>query len=248
MSSNWAPKFIRPHLKKAFFPRMPTQCLRPWLSVPVSSWWERSSPERATRLRSLPSEHLWKDGVDVNLVIVGPQGWKVETLVEKLNTDPERGRRLFWLGRISDAYLNKLYVVSAALIAASQGEGFGLPIVEASLHGKPVIASDIPVFREIAGAMASVLFFPMGSAEALSDTVRTWLDRKTEFGKNASEGGRWISWAESAAQLSRAVVGTMGRDEARISGHGESVDSSSGGDHLSGLKRDCLIDRTAWKV
>jgi glycosyltransferase involved in cell wall biosynthesis len=169
-------------------------------------------------------ERLWKDGVDVNLVVAGPQGWKVEALVEKLTSHSELGRRLFWLGHVSDAYLNKLYSVSVALIAASRGEGFGLPIVEAALHGKPVLATDIPVFREVAGAMASVLFFPVDSPEGLAEAVCEWFKRNTKSECHAAETGRWITWADSARQLCRVVLGAAGREQ----GHGLAPARTSG--------------------
>ena len=96
-------------------------------------------------------EQLWADGVDVNLVIVGKQGWMVETLAARLRSHPMRGSRLFWLEAASDEMLERLYAGASALIAASHGEGFGLPIVEAARHGAGVIARDLAVFREVAG-------------------------------------------------------------------------------------------------
>lgn len=39
---------------------------------------------------------------------------------------------------------------STCLIAASFGEGFGLPLIEAAQHGLPIMARDIAVFREVA--------------------------------------------------------------------------------------------------
>jgi glycosyltransferase involved in cell wall biosynthesis len=60
------------------------------------------------------------------------------------------GTRLHWLDGISDEFLDQIYQACSALLATSLGEGFGLPIVEARLHGMPAIARDIPVFREIA--------------------------------------------------------------------------------------------------
>lgn len=92
-------------------------------------------------------DELWSRGFDINLVIVGKQGWMVETLSERLRTHPEFGQRLFWLEGISDEYLEKLYVASACLIAASEGEGFGLPLIEAAQHKLPIIARFAGVSR-----------------------------------------------------------------------------------------------------
>ncbi|HEY6402631.1 MAG TPA: glycosyltransferase, partial [Blastocatellia bacterium] len=76
-------------------------------------------------------ESLWNEGLDINLVFVGQQGWKTESLVEKIQRHPEKDRRLYWMQGISDEYLQKVYTASACLIAASVNEGFGLPLIEA---------------------------------------------------------------------------------------------------------------------
>jgi len=94
---------------------------------------------------------LWAKGIKVNLVIIGKQGWMVETLVKKLRTHSGLGKRLFWFEGISDEYLEKIYSASTCLIAASEGEGFGLPLIEVTRHKLPIIARDIPVFREVIG-------------------------------------------------------------------------------------------------
>jgi glycosyltransferase involved in cell wall biosynthesis len=55
------------------------------------------------------------------------------------------------LGRCSDAELNDYLRHARALLLPSFVEGFGMPVIEALANGLPVIASDLSVFREIAG-------------------------------------------------------------------------------------------------
>lgn len=144
-------------------------------------------------------EQLWADGVDVNLVIVGKAGWMVEPLLEKIRTHPELGERLFWLEGISDEYLEKIYAAATCLITASEGEGFGLPLIEAAQRGVPIIARDIPVFREVAGEHAC--FFKSTVPNKLAQVIRNWIEL---FDKNKvplSENMLWQTWEESANQL-----------------------------------------------
>ena len=91
-------------------------------------------------------EQLWEEGVNANLIIVGQQGWLVDAFGSNVRHHPELSKRLFWLEGISDEYLEKVYKTSTCLIAASEGEGFGLPLIEAAQHKLPIIARDIPVF------------------------------------------------------------------------------------------------------
>lgn len=96
-------------------------------------------------------ESLWSAGEDVSLVLVGKLGWAEDALAERIRDNPRCGERLFWLEGTSDSELEAVYRSSDCLIAASEGEGFGLPLIEAAQHGKPIIARDIPVFGEVAG-------------------------------------------------------------------------------------------------
>lgn len=104
-------------------------------------------------------EHLWRErrGDAPDLVIVGKGGWKTANLQRTIRCHPEHGRRLHWLEGVSDESLCKLYEASRGLLMASRGEGFGLPLREAAAQGRPVLARDLPVFRE--QGLPNVLFF-----------------------------------------------------------------------------------------
>jgi glycosyltransferase involved in cell wall biosynthesis len=150
-------------------------------------------------------ELLWQGGVDVNLVIVGKQGWMVEQLAERMGRHPEKDRRLFWLAGVSDDMLLGLYQRCAALLAASEGEGFGLPLIEAAQHGVALIARDLPVFREVAGQHA--YYFSGLGAQELADAVTAWLALKAQGQAPSSSAMPWLTWQQSARQVIDAVEG-----------------------------------------
>ena len=58
-------------------------------------------------------------------------------------------------GRVPDDDLAAIYTGARALVFPSDDEGFGLPTVEALACGTPVVASDIPVLREVLGDRAT---------------------------------------------------------------------------------------------
>ncbi len=146
-------------------------------------------------------ERLWSAGKDVSLVIVGRPGWLTEGLMERIRGHAELGRRLVWLDDADDAALEAAYRGAHALIAASEAEGFGLPLVEAMLRGVPVLASDIPVFREVGGSWAH--YFTQGDPVALADLVAA---RAAEPRPDLS-GFSWISWDEAARRFLRVTAG-----------------------------------------
>lgn len=158
---------------------------------------------------------LWNEGIDVNLVIVSAEGWKglpddmrrdIPKTIDRLRSHPELNKRLFWLEGISDEYLQKVYAASTCLIAASHGEGFGLPLIEAAQHKLPIIARDIPVFREVAGEYA--YYFDAASADGLAQAIKTWLFLYENKQHPQSDVMPWLTWKQSARRLSQTVLGT----------------------------------------
>lgn len=96
-------------------------------------------------------ERLWQRGSPARLVLVGNRGWQVDELLQRLDSHPELGRRLYLLNNLSDPELRELLRHASAMLYLSSDEGFGLPVLEAAMQGCPVIATDIPVLREAGG-------------------------------------------------------------------------------------------------
>lgn len=85
-----------------------------------------------------------------DLVLIGQRGWEADDVFERLDAQPADGP-IVELGHCDDAGMAALVTHARALLMPSFVEGFGLPVLEAMMLGTPVIASDQPVFREIAG-------------------------------------------------------------------------------------------------
>lgn len=145
-------------------------------------------------------DRLWESGIDnLKLIIVGQAGWKVDSVIQRIKTHPRYGTDLIWLSGISDEFLISIYRCSSALLALSEAEGFGLPLVEAANYKLPVIARDIPVFREI--CRDGAFYFNGNNDEDLSWTILRWLDLFKDGKHPNSLSIQALSWDESARQL-----------------------------------------------
>jgi glycosyltransferase involved in cell wall biosynthesis len=142
-------------------------------------------------------EHLWDLGRKVNLVIVGKPGWKTEPLQEYLVAHPQRQHHLYWLHDVSDEMLELLYNAAMGVIVASEAEGCGLPLIEALHHGKPVLARDIPVFREI--GRDRITYFS-GNNGTIAEDIDSWLNRIAQ-GQVPPTGVPLQIWQDSALHL-----------------------------------------------
>jgi glycosyltransferase involved in cell wall biosynthesis len=149
-------------------------------------------------------ELLWQRGAVLNLVIAGKAGWLTEALAQRLREHAKLGHRLFWFDNASDAFLAQLYSRCTALLAPSQGEGFGLPLVEAAQHGLPIIARDLPVFREVAGDHA--FYFSGVSADELASAIERWLSLHSRGEHPKPDGLAWADWQRSAGSLEDVVL------------------------------------------
>ncbi len=80
------------------------------------------------------------------------------------------GDRVRFLGKVPEADLPMLYNLATAFACPSLIEGFGLPVLEAMSCGTPVICSDIPVLREVAGGAA--LYVPPTDPNAWAGAIQ----------------------------------------------------------------------------
>ena len=105
--------------------------------------------------------NVWRElaanGPAPKLVLVGKRGWLNQNVVDMLSRCPALRGNVIEAGALSTPGLRRLMAGARALLMPSFGEGFGLPVAEALAAGLPVIASDLDVFREIAGAAPEYL-------------------------------------------------------------------------------------------
>jgi glycosyltransferase involved in cell wall biosynthesis len=91
------------------------------------------------------------------LVIVGQRGWEAAEALTLLDRSAFLKDHVRELGTCADDELSSLIAGARALLMPSFAEGFGLPVAEALQLGTPVLASNLPVFREFAGDIPTYL-------------------------------------------------------------------------------------------
>ena len=158
-------------------------------------------------------ERIWGEGEDVALLIFGREGWLVLPEDEKkivldtsraIRSHPEFGNRLFWLDDGDDDLLIEAYDQATCLLAASEGEGFGLPLIEASRQGLPILARDIPIFQEVAGEHA--FYFRGLKPGDLAEAVVEWLHLYRQGIHPRSDGMKRLTWEENGEKLKSILL------------------------------------------
>ena len=132
---------------------------------------------------------------DLTLVIAGAAGW----LPKKAAYDLERPGVVV-LGLVSDDELDLLYRRAEVVVSASIYEGFGLPVLEALVRGRPVIASAIPSHVELVDDAARLV--PPGDVDALAAEITALLDdpdARAELSRAARDRARHFDVASTIA-------------------------------------------------
>lgn len=114
------------------------------------------------------------------LVLAGRRGWANGAFLARLDASPLRGRFVHECNNLTDAQIAALYRGCRAVLFPSVAEGFGLPLAEAAACGAPVVALDLPVYREFLGN------YPVYVKEA---EVYSWLKIVERMFANREEPG-----------------------------------------------------------
>ena len=137
----------------------------------------------------------------VTLVVAGPE--RDGALSEQLRNSTQ----CRVLGRVDPPTLELLYKRAAAVIVPSLYEGFGLPVLEAMVRGKVVIAAKASSLAEVGGE-AALYFHPGAPAEQVAGIIDAALKDqalRTRLGKLARARARQFSWDRTAAGVANVI-------------------------------------------
>ena len=156
---------------------------------------------------------------NVETMVAGMAGLRGYTLHLLSRITPQRkaelermvppGASVVFHNGVTDAEYDQLLRRATALVSLSRAEGYGLPLVEAMAIGTPVIASDIPIFREVGSDAA--LYVDPESPGQFADAVTQLQDDKhwQDLSRRSIARAGEFSWDESARQLVDAAHEVM---------------------------------------
>jgi alpha-1,2-rhamnosyltransferase len=149
-------------------------------------------------------DSLWGRGIESKLLLVGRQGRGTRAIMRHLARTKRSAGRVFVFHDLTDDELDYCYAHADAMVYPSIEEGFGLPLVEALARGLRVFASDIPVFREIAGDFA--VFFGLDSPVELSRLLERYCSSREYPAHRPVADFRWPDWRQSTTALLDIVL------------------------------------------
>lgn len=163
--------------------------------------------ERKKNVEMIVRAFLDGDFGEKRLVLAGKMGFGGE-VVQDLAQSSEG--RVVLAGFVTDSEVSALYRNALAFVFPTHYEGFGMPVLEAMEQGVPVIASDLPVIREVGGD--AVIYCDPVNPKSWIFAIKNLMDHK-DFGRDLVASGKarakefsWERCAEATFAEIRALV------------------------------------------
>lgn len=110
-------------------------------------------------------QHL--DNTMLQIVGDGPERARLATYAQLCGVDD----RVFFLGTKTPTELNTLYATADCFVLSSKSEGWGMVVIEAALHGLPIVMTDVGCAGEVICDGESGLVVPVGDQSALTQAM-----------------------------------------------------------------------------
>lgn len=180
---------------------------RSGLHRPYVLWTGTREPRKNLPVLVGAFRRLLGEGADLDLVLVGPEGWGPEA--DRLTR--AEGERIRVLGRLSPPELECAYAGAEVFCYPSLREGYGMPVTEAMAHGIPVVTSRGTATEEAAGG-AAVLVDPLDEADVARGLAAA-RDPSRRAGLRAASLDRaaTLSWAAAAERTESVLARAAGR-------------------------------------
>lgn len=177
---------------------------------PYVLWVGSLEPRKGVGVLVAAMARLAARGDPTALVLAGYAGWQNARLIPP-EQRAQLGGSLHQLGPVPEADLQALYAGASVFAFPSFHEGFGLPVLEAMAAGAPVVASDIPAIREVAGDAAVLV--PPGDVGQWAGALEDVLGSPSRRARLAEAGRRraalfpWASTAAATLEIYKELVG-----------------------------------------
>jgi glycosyltransferase involved in cell wall biosynthesis len=139
--------------------------------------------------------------LDLNLVLVGVNGWKNNEIFQAAAENPQLKSRIIFTGYVPDEDLSAIYSGATAFVYPSLYEGFGLPPLEAMQCGTPVITSNTSSLPEVVGD-AGIAIDPKQEDELCHALLKVINDSelRTTLSQKGIERAKQFSWSKCAEE------------------------------------------------
>ncbi len=131
---------------------------------------------------------------DLSMVFAGRIGWKNDEILRRIDNHPEKGNRFEHFVGLNNESISYLYKHAYVSFFPTYNEGYGLPIVESFQNNVPVIASDIPVLREVGKETA--LYCELNNIDSWIEAINDMLNDSNMYEsiKNKIKTYNYITW------------------------------------------------------
>jgi glycosyltransferase involved in cell wall biosynthesis len=168
-------------------PDMPTEVaiepeLRPYVLFVGRASYDKGALHAAQAVVKLRAR-----GTAVRLVMIGRETEAFEQFQQSLS--PVEREAIVWVGPADDAQKHAYLGEAEALLLPSHSDSFGIVLLEAWAHGKPVVAAAAGGIPGVVDADVNGLLVPFGDVEALAGAIQRLLDQPA-LARELGENGR----------------------------------------------------------